>query len=344
MSNTSYSSISNSYLHNYLATSIALLRKHNLFCDALLARTAGKLNGSAWRRMGLTEQEWVSEALVAATSQPSVTVVNVCDALYDAGLSDLATRLAAHASGVPFAVISASNFAPVGRFGYQPSQTATQTPVASVQGSTKGRRTLVLKKKQPLPNFLILAYENAEHVVVDTELIETKTTAMEYLAAAAKDPEASKLPHGAYTLIGTGSRADGDVAMLEAGIAEVADDEEVAPAEGPAIKLSNPVPAAAAKSGTVLKYGSRKIAGKPADPLHAVIIIGRNTAGEYQVMTPEDDQPRFTPSSAAKILAEQVLPEFPDDEFGIYANMSKTKTKVTHGTVQKVSGLKISSK
>lgn len=337
MSSASYSSISNVYLNNYLANSIAILRKHNSFCDALLARAGGKLDGSSWRRMGRTEQEWVSEALNCAANQTSVTIANVCDALYDAGLGDLATRVAAHATGVPFAVISASNFAPIGRSSYQPGapQTAPQT---------KGRRTLVLKKKQPLPNFLIIAHEDAEHLVVDTELIETKAIAMEYLNVAAKDPEACRFPHGAYTLIGTGSCADGDVAMLEAGIAEVADDEEAEPAEGPAIKLSNAVPAAATKSGTVLKYGSRKIASKPADPLHAVIIIGRNSANEYQVIIPDDDQPRFTPSSAAKILAEQVLPEFPDDEFGIYANMSKTKTKITKGTVQKVSGLKISGK
>lgn len=337
MSSASYASIHHSYLANYLANSISLLRKHNLFCDALLARSGGKLDGSNWRRMGRTEQEWVAEALTCAGNIPSVTVANVCDALYDAGLGDLATRVAAYASGVPFAVVSASNFAPLGHSNYQPSQATAP--------SAKGRRTLVLKKKQPLPNFLIVAHEDAEHVVVTTEIIETKTVAMEYLNAAAKDPTASKIPHGAYALIGTGSRTDGDVAMLEAGIAEVEDDEEVEPAEGPAIKLSNTVPAAAAtKSGTVLKYGSRKIASKPTDPLHAVIIIGRNTDGEYLVMTPEDDQPRFTPSSAAKILAEQVLPEFPDDEFGIYANMSKTKTKITKGSVQKVTGLKISSK
>lgn len=340
MSSASYSTISNVYLNNYLANSIAILRKHNSFCDALLARAGGKLDGSNWRRMGRTEQEWVGEALSYAANQPSVTITNVCDALYDAGLGDLATRVAAHATGVPFAVISASNFAPLGRSNYQPGQNSTQTTAPS----TKGRRTLVLKKKQPLPNFLIVAHEDAEHVVVNTEFIETKAVAMEYLNVAAKDPNASKIPHGAYALIGTGSRTDGDVAMLEAGIAEVADDEEVEPAEGPAIKLSNTVPAAATKSGTVLKYGSRKIASKPADPLHAVIIIGRNTDNEYLVMTPEDDQPRFTPTSAAKILAEQVLPEFPDDEFGIYANMSKTKTKITKGSVQKVAGLKISSK
>ena len=344
---TSYYNVRNASFEGYMIDAICIARKHNEFCDALIARTGGRLDSGNWRRMGQTEREWLRNAFTGCATASYVTVGIICDALYDASMRDLPTRLIAFASGVPYTTVTASNYAPIGYTAYQPSpmQVAPAAAGPGISGTTGGRRKLVIKKRVPLPQFLIVAHENAEHVVVDTdEPIDSKATIMELLKQVTEDPEASKIPHGAYTNIGTGNRTEGDVNMLEAGVADVEDIELKEPTEGPIISLAQTTSAPVAKAGFSLRYGGHKISGKLADPLHPIIIIGRSPDNTYKVLIPDDDQPRFTASSAAKILAEQVLSQFPEDEFGIYANMSKTKTKTTKGTVQKVAGLKISGK